>query len=542
MYVRGRLGQLIIGILIDSGANISIVNHAVFVRLAAREKPCLERYGVDMVTADGTPMKVYGCAEFHLRVGEDSNAYRHRMCVADVGVDMIMGYDFLRKYEAVMDVGRGSLELLDARDPESAIGANDYVEECRVTVSRTLVVPAGGEAVAQGKCLGVSREFIGLLEPSSRFRRKHCMLVASAVVTAGEKGVPVRIFNAGDTDVTIYKNTEVARCTAAEVMEAGAGKTPSQVPVKEGTGRRKVPKHLERMFDEGCRELGDLDQGRLADLLEEYGEVFSSHELDMGRTGLIQHRIDTQGAHPIKQRLRRVPMHMKGVVREEIKKLLDRELIEPSVSPWASSLVLVKKKGLAENGEVQYRVCIDYHPLNEVTIKDSYPTQKCDTCLDALFGSKWYCCMDLMSGYHQVEMHPEDREKTAFHTEEGLYEWRVMSMGLANASATFNRVLEQILTGIPPELCVIYIDNVLVHAPTCEQMFMRLRMVLDRIRTAGLKFKPSKCFLFQKQVAFLGHQVSAEGIVPDPGKTGIVLKWPQPVCTKDVRAFLGLCG
>jgi len=139
-------------------------------------------------------------------------------------------------------------------------------------------------------------------------------------------------------------------------------------------------------------------------------------------------------------------------------------------------------------------------------------------------------------------MDPEDKEKTAFHTEDGLYQWKAMSMGLSNSSATFNRVLERILTGIPPELCVIYINDVLVHAPTIQEMFVRLREVLERIRNAGLKFKPSKCTLFQRKVAFLGHEVSAEGVQPDPEKTKAVKEWPRPACVKDVRAFLGLCG
>ena len=177
-----------------------------------------------------------------------------------------------------------------------------------------------------------------------------------------------------------------------------------------------------------------------------------------------------------------------------------------------------------------------------MTVKDSYPTQKFDSCLDALVGSKWYCSMDLKSGYHQIEMDEKDKEKTAFHTEEGLFQWTMMSMGLVNSAATFNRVLERILVGIPTELCVLYIDDVLVHAPSCQDMFLRLRLVLDRFKGAGVKLNTSKCCLFRKQVKFLGHVISAEGVHPDPGKTEAVRLWPRPCCVKDVRAFLGLCG
>jgi hypothetical protein len=296
------------------------------------------------------------------------------------------------------------------------------------------------------------------------------------------------------------------------------------------------------MYEEGSVELDAEESAQLKALLIEYQDVFSTSDIDMGRTGLIPHKIDTQGAHPIKQRLRRIPMHMKGIVKGEMDKLMERGLIEPSMSPWASSLVLVKKKLLNKDGSTQYRVCIDYRPLNGVTVKDSYPTKRIEACLDALGGSQWYCSMDLMSGYHQVEMDPEDKDKTAFHTEEGLFQWRVMSMGLANAGATFNRVLEQVMKGIPQEICVIYIDDLLVHAEDCQQMFGRLRLVFERIKKAGLKFKPTKCELFKREVVFLGHRVAADGIRPDIGKTQVVMNWERPRCAKEVRSFLGLCG
>jgi hypothetical protein len=379
---------------------------------------------------------------------------------------------------------------------------------------------------------------VGVVESSARFQNKHCMLVARAVVTAGQSGFPLRVFNPSDRPVTLYKHTVAACCVEAEVVPAGAESTmlPGRETGVESTmllGREAVeavPGHLMELYEAGGESLSEEDRGELARLLIDYEE------------GLIQHRIDTGSAHPVKQRLRRVPLHMKGIVKKEMQKLVEKGLIEPSMSLWASSLVLVKKKGLTKEGAIQYRVCIDYRPLNEVTVKDSYPTTRYEDCLEALVGSKWYCCMDLMSGYNQVEMYPGDKDKTAFHTEEGLYQWTKMSMGLANSAATFNRVLEQVLTGIPTEVCVIYIDDILVHAATVGQMFDRLRVVLERIKKAGLKFKTSKCALFKREVTFLGHRVSVEGVQPDPGKTKAIKEWKQPQCTRDVRSFLGLCG
>ena len=399
MYVRGKIGDMEIEMLIDSGANISIVDYQVYQNMPGR-KPKLRSYGIPMVTADGTPMKVYGCADFAFEIGDETCSYEYTMCIADIGVEAILGYDFLKKQEAIIDMGRSLLELKDipCTGPDG-----DHVGECNIIIGRNIMVPAGGEAVAQGYCVGGGLDFIGMLEVKEKFRQKKCMLIACAVVRAGPQGVPVRVFNVGSEPITIYKNTMIATCREVEVMQAGKNEGPSR--------STELPEHLNQLYQEGCVNLTAENQEKLCELLTEYQDVFSAHDLDMGRTGLIQHSIDTRDAHPVKQRLRRVPIHLKGVVKDEVKKLMDRGLIEPSMSPWASSLVLVKKKLLDKNGSIQYRVCIDYRPLNEVTIKDSFPTPRCETCLDALFGSRWYCCMDLMSGYHQVEMHEEDREK-----------------------------------------------------------------------------------------------------------------------------------
>jgi hypothetical protein len=344
MYVHGFLEKKPIEMLIDSGANISVVGYRVYDKMNADTRPELQEYVVPTVTADGTPMKVYGYAKFEFCVGQEKESYQHKMCVADVGVDLILGYDFLKKHEAKINLGNDTIDLKEeiagpAEPPSSAT-------ECEVVVVRTITIPAGGEAIAQGKCIGDNLQFIGMLENVERSRSKHCMLIARAVVTVGDKGVPVRMFNLEDKPVTIYKNTMVAKCSMVEVVKED--RKPEVVKERENT--TVVPGHLKKLYDEASVELGESDRSVLAELLCEYEEVFSAHGLDMGKTGLIQHAIDTQGAHPIKQKLRRVPIHMKKVVSSEMKKLVERDLIEPSMSPWASSLVIVKKKDLDEKG------------------------------------------------------------------------------------------------------------------------------------------------------------------------------------------------
>lgn len=188
------------------------------------------------------------------------------------------------------------------------------------------------------------------------------------------------------------------------------------------------------------------------------------------------------------------------------------------------------------------RLCVDLRKVNDLTIKDSFPLPRIDDCLDALRGNTWYSTIDLASGYHQLSVHPSDKCKTAFVTNKGLFEFNRMPFGLSSAGATFSRLMEFVLAGLQWETCVVYLDDIIIFSRSFEEHVTRLQQVLDRVLSAGLKVAPKKCFLFQRQVAFLGHIVNSEGILPDPSKVEAVESWPQPKNVKDLRSFLGTCS
>ena len=251
---------------------------------------------------------------------------------------------------------------------------------------------------------------------------------------------------------------------------------------------------------------------------------------------MIRHKIDTQGATPVRQPARRLPFHQRNEVRQMLDQMLQQGVIEPAQGPWSSPIVLVKKK------DGSTRFCVDFRKLNDLTRKDAQPLPRIDDTLDALSGACWFSTLDLASGYWQVEVDPSDREKTAFVTPFGMHQFRVMPFGLCNAPGTFQRLMELILTGLHWTTCLVYLDDIIIYSRTVEEHLQRLKEVLERLKGAGLKLKPSKCHLLRKSVKYLGHVISEHGVGTDPEKTASVAKWSTPTDLKELRQFLGLAS
>jgi len=214
--------------------------------------------------------------------------------------------------------------------------------------------------------------------------------------------------------------------------------------------------------------------------------------------------------------------------------MVHQGIVEEASGPWSSPIVLVRKK------DGTPRFCVDYRRVNDVTQKDAHPLPRIDDTLDTLSGAKWFSTIDLASGYWQVEVEPSDRPKTAFATPFGLHQFRVMPFGLCNAPSTFQRLMELVLAGLHWNICLVYLDDIIIYSRTVKEHLEHLRQVFGRLRTAGLKLKPSKCFLLRKSVHYLGHILSEGGVETDPQKTLSVEKWSAPTSVEELRQFLGL--
>jgi hypothetical protein len=187
-------------------------------------------------------------------------------------------------------------------------------------------------------------------------------------------------------------------------------------------------------------------------------------------------------------------------------------------------------------------LCVDYRPLNAVTIKNKYPLPRIDVLFDQLVGAKVFSKIDLHSSYHQIKIRASDIPKTAFSTRYGLYEYLVMSFELTNASAYFMYLMNSVFMPELDKFVVVFIDDILVYSRNEDEHTMHLHIVLQRLRDHHLYAKLSKCDFWLREIKFLGHTISQEGISVDPEKVQEVMDWKPPTTVRQIRSFLGLAG
>ncbi|GBG88911.1 hypothetical protein CBR_g48523 [Chara braunii] len=224
------------------------------------------------------------------------------------------------------------------------------------------------------------------------------------------------------------------------------------------------------------------------------------------------------------------------VLRAQLDDLLDKGWIRPSCSPYGAPILFVRKKNK------DLRLWIDYRKLNAQTIKNADPLPRIDDLLERLGVAMYFSKLDLKSGYHQIEIQPQDRYKTAFKTRYGHFEWVVMPFGLTNAPATFQAAMTTEFRDLLDRCVLIYLDDILVYSRTLDEHIVHLHVVFDRLRLAKYKANRDKCEFAKQELEYLGHFVTPKGICPLADKIQAIVDWAEPRCTTDVRSFMGLAG
>ena len=427
--------------------------------------------------------------------------------VAESMEGLILGIDWMSENNCQWDFARSLIKIQDKVLRLHSRPRKGLIR--RIFVEQDAVVPAGHQ-----RDISVNVTWPNLRPAASDLAvdsKPFQSGVISARTLLGGAAVQsaVRVMNNWNEDFVVAKGTYIGPAEEVEVYNESkehckqdVKSVACQMIDSEPDGESSFA-HLQPVIQSLPEDLPGNQKKEVIEFIRKHVDLFSRSEFDIGCTPLVQHEINTRQNRPFKQPLRRHPISQLPVIDEHVQNMLANDVIEPSSSPWASNVVLVRRK------DGNFRFCIDYRALNLRTRHDSYPLPRIDSCLDSLGGATLFSTLDLRSGYWQVPMDPQSAEKTAFVTRKGLWKFKVMPFGLTNAPAVFQRLMDVVLAGLTWEVCLVFLDDVIVFSDTFERHIERLSLVFERLRKANLKLKPEKCRLFHKRIHFLGHVVSA---------------------------------
>jgi len=546
-----------VNVLIDSGADVSIISRDAFGHLFASNPPALAPYlGQPLLSVAGDRLKVAGTAKIVLEISDQLFPTEFLVC-ENTATGLLVGTDFLTEFDCEVSMRHQTLTLRGCegdvvvpikRKASYKVQRVVTYKACYVAGRTAQLVP--GTLKKRDKTTGPLQ---GIVQPAQSLDQLGLLGELSAHSPYERNKTRVFLVNESPEPVIIPKGTVIGTfhpiengmpsCGTLSVAATTSFDIESQAPVADSTfdtplarSPAEVRAELEPLFD--LSHISDRShKEQLLDLLVKYEDIFSRNQEDMGMTSKATHQIDTGDAPPVRLPPRRVSPQAKETIGQELDKLTRLGFIEESISPWGAPVVLVNKKDGTK------RMCVDYRGLNNVTKKSSWPLPRIDDTLDALSGSQLFSTLDLRAAYMQVPLEEAAREKTAFTTPFGLFQYKRLPFGLCSAPSTFARLMENVLRGLQPHVCMAYLDDNIVHSDDAiANHLANLEAVFQRYREANLKLNPEKCMFLVTEVEFLGHVISGTGVRTDPKKVSAAAEWPTPRTVRQVQQFLGFAN
>ena len=383
--------------LIDTGSEVNIIpeKHTVGIDVTTS--------GKTLEAANGTTIGVVG--EVDLEVSIAGRNIMSRFIVWDQVDEVILGVDWLQSNDCSIQFSRYLMKIGEVAIP--------LLKKCtkyrcnRIILQEEVIIPGESEMNVMGKMvytnLSATNKGVWATQPKECASGIH---VASSLLPNRSVNIPIRIMNINKDEKKLEKGMPLSLTQEVVVME--------KKKEEECIRSTKIDAQIEDIINRVDESVPEEHKQELREMLKEYKDIISSDEFDLGRTDIVEHRIDTGDARPVRQTLRRTPEAYSHIIDDQLEILLKQEIIEPAQSEWSSNVVLVKKK------DQTWRFCIDYRQVNQISKKDSFPLPRIDSCLDALSTSAWFSTLDMRSGYFQVKINEQDAPNSTFITKRGL--------------------------------------------------------------------------------------------------------------------------
>ncbi len=342
-----------------------------------------------------SPIGILGKTTLNVQIDENKKSSHDFYVANEMVSEVILGLDWLITNKVNVDMAGMVLKFPDGTNKPLCLFDSTIADPLAVVLDEDLVIPARHEVFKTARVRNPTLNE-SILEPNMNLSGKG-VLVARVIVQPREQKVPIQIINPGTSPIKLYKGMTVGQL---QQVDEELGDPTFIDPEREISTGDKIKFELEHLLSE--------ERERMENLLNEHQDVFAKNSGDLGLTTLVEHRIDTGDAVPIKQQPRRLPNSLRTVVEEQVGEMLENDIIKPSNSPWSSPIVLVRKK------DGTWRFCIDFRKLNDVTVNDAFPLPQVADLMDNLAGHQYFSTLDLASGYWQVPVDGSSQEKTAF--------------------------------------------------------------------------------------------------------------------------------
>lgn len=514
--------------MIDTGAVFSLLDADIAKRIKNLE---ILHTDVQPVAANGQPIKLIGAAFVTIQIADIQETilvHIQNCCSAQ----LILGTNFLGRFSNVLFNWKNSTIHMNGNTvPCDGMVYNPPINRGAICLESDILIDPRSITRFNTQVPTMYHNTNNVIfTPDTKFTEKNKVYFAASIARPKDGKIILQVMNPTEKAVKLYAKMCVGEIKTYTDCNSVTNKPDARIQNENCGGFRNW---LEKNID-ASDEIEKKDRKKLIDILEKFPNLYATDAKETGRTNLIEHQIHTGDSMPIRKRPFRISPKEREMITDDITELENKGIIRKSKSPWGTNIVLVMKK------DGSRRMCMDFRSLNTVTKKDVYPLPRIDEILDVLQGMKFFTSLDQANAYWAIPISENDREKTAFVSPSGLYEFNYLPFGLCNAPATFQRLMDVLLSGLQWETCLVYLDDILIFGKTHDIMLERLQEVLKRLDTSGIKLRLNKCKFSATKIAYLGHVISEEGVSTDPQKTQAVANIPTPTDKRAVKSFLGL--
>lgn len=516
--------------LVDTGASNTIIQSTIL-REIGRSR--IEEMKEEMTLADGrSSININGKVEIDIHV---NNMITTVMALISdsLSIPCILGQDWIRKYN--VDIYHSTNEMVVhvlGSTTKIPIETNTSNQVTDVKLAQAVVIQPQHGIIAKLKS-SIELSSSVIFQPNQYIQDKYLIAVPNALLSVENYTTYITISNPTNSVCRIPSDTKIGQVVMHADENSCYSVNSNEQNVRNDIEIKGKTQEVNRICHEFSLDHIENNDERtiLRDLLHKYGMVFDQTKSTIS-TISAPPMIHTGKQPPIHSRMYRTELIKQQHITKTINEMLENGQIEKSHASWSSPVLLVKKK------DGTYRFVVDYRQLNNITERDSYPLPRISDTLNRLNGHQLFTKMDLRAGYHQIRIHPDDKDRTTFTTYNGLYRFNVMPQGLKNSPSNFQRIMYELLVNTRWEYCLVYIDDILIFSHSFHEHVEHLNSILSVLLQAKLQVNPNKCSFAQSSIDYLGHTVTGQGIAPLQENIKAITSIPTPTTPKQVHSFV----